>query len=230
MKQSKRVIEALSLEYDESMYKNKPIYDTVKRLFDIVFSLFAILLLSWLFLIIIVLIVLIDKQSPFYTQERVGKDGRIFKMIKFRTMNSNDKRALEEILTPEQLQEYKDNYKITHDPRVTKLGRLLREISIDELPQLFNIFIGQMSVVGYRAIVEKELKEKYTEEEQRLLLKTIPGLTGFWASHGHGKIEVPYVARAKMELYYCYKRNLCLDICIACRTLVCASYINYEAS
>ena len=226
MKQSKRVIEALSLEYDASMYKNKPIYDTVKRLFDIVFSLFAILLLSWLFLIIIVLIILIDKQNPFYTQERVGKNGKIFKMIKFQTMNGKDKRPLEEILTKEQLEEYKEHYKVTHDPRITKFGKVLRRSSVDELPQLFNILVGHMSVVGYRAVIKEELDNKYTEKEQALLLKTIPGLTGYWACHN--KDIVSYSERAKMELFYCYKRNIFFDFEIVVRTLVCFEFINHE--
>ncbi|MCR4874253.1 MAG: sugar transferase [Clostridia bacterium] len=229
-KQDKSVIEALSLEYYESMYKNKPVYEFFKRTFDIVASFFGILALSWLFLIIIVLILIIDKQNPFYLQERVGKDGKIFKIIKFQTMNSKDVRPLEEVLNSEQLAEYKENYKITHDPRVTKLGRLLRETSADELPQLLNILVGQMSIVGYRAVLEEELKDKYTEEEQKLLLKTTPGLTGFWASHGHGKRDVTYSDRVKMELYYCYKRNMALDLRILWRTFFSAAFINYDAS
>ena len=86
-----------------------------------------------------------------------------------------DDRPFETILTLEQLEEWRTEYKVTNDPRVTKLGKFLRKTSLDEFPQLFNIFAGQLAVVGYRAIVSKELQEKYSSEEQKLLLKTKPG-------------------------------------------------------
>lgn len=94
-----------------------------------------------------------------------------------------DQRPLEEILTPEQMEEWKRDFKITNDPRVTKIGKILRKTSLDELPQLWNIFVGQMSVVGWRPILQDEL-DRYTKDEQELLLKVRPGLTGYWASHG----------------------------------------------
>lgn len=215
-RERKSVKEALSLEYDSSMYKKKPFFSFIKRLFDIVSSFLGIVLLSWLFLIIIFLILLVDHQKPFYAHTRIGKNGKIFKMLKFQSMNSKEKRPLEEILTPEQLKEWKTEYKITNDPRVTKLGKFLRKTSLDELPQLFNILSGKLAVVGYRAIVSKELQEKYSPEEQELLLKTKPGLTGFWTSHGRS--DVTYNERKKMELYYCYKRGAWLDFRIIWHT------------
>lgn len=218
IKNRKSVIEALSLDYNSSMYKKKPIFAFVKRLFDICSSFLGIVLLSWFFILMILIILIVDKQNPFYAHERIGKNGKKFKMLKFQTMNSKEKRPIEEILTPEQLEEYRTEYKITNDPRVTKLGKFLRKTSIDELPQLFNIFAGQISVVGYRAIVSKELEEKYNEEERKLLLKTKPGLTGFWTSHGRS--DIPYDERVKMELYYCYKRSLWLDIRIIWHTFI----------
>ena len=227
VKNRKSVQEALSLEYNVNMYKRKPVFAFFKRLFDILSSLIGIVLLSWLFIIVIVLILIFDKQNPFYAHERVGKNGKHFKMLKFQSMNSRDKRKLEDILTPEQLQEYKTEYKITDDPRVTKLGRILRKTSLDELPQLFNIFVGQLSVVGYRAIVQTELDEKYTKEEKELLLKTKPGLTGFWTSHGRS--DVPYNERIKMELYYCYKRGWLLDFRILWHTFFRVIFHSQEA-
>lgn len=211
----KSVQEALSLEYDVSMYKRKPIFSFFKRLFDIISSLCGIIILSPIFLIVIILKVLIDHQNPFYAHKRIGKNGKEFKMLKFQSMRK-DNRPIEEILTPEQLEELRTEYKITNDPRITKLGKILRKTSIDELPQLFNILFGQISVVGYRAIVKKELEEKYSKEEQKLLLKTKPGLTGFWASHGRS--NTTYEERVKMELYYCYKRSIWLDIRIIWHT------------
>lgn len=208
-KNRKSVQEALSLDYNINMYKVKPFFSFFKRLFDIISSLCGIIVLSPLFLIVILLILIIDRQCPFYAHKRVGKHGKTFKMIKFQSMNSRDKRPIEEILTKEQLEEYKTEYKVTNDPRVTKLGKFLRKTSIDELPQLFNILAGQISVVGWRAIVERELNDKYNEDEKKLLLRTKPGLTGFWTSHGRS--DVPYNERVKLELYYCYKRGVWLD-------------------
>lgn len=225
-KNRKSVQEALSLDYNVSMYRRKPIFVFLKRLFDIFSSLIALILLSWLFVIIIILILIFDRHNPFYVHYRVGKNGKKFGMFKFQSMRKDD-RPLEEILTPEQLEEYRTEYKITNDPRVTKLGKFLRKTSIDELPQLFNILAGQMSVVGYRAIVEKELKEKYSEEEQQLLLKTKPGLTGFWSSHGRSDVE--YDERVKLELYYCYKRSIWLDIRIIWHTALHVLFKQKEA-
>ncbi len=223
----KSVIEAKSLNYTSDMYKKKPIYAFVKRLFDFISSLLGIIILSPIFLIVIILILLIDHQNPFYAHRRIGKNGKEFKMLKFQSMNSKDKRPLEEILTPEQLEEYRTEYKITNDPRVTKLGKFLRKTSLDELPQLFNILTGKLSVVGYRAIVKKELEEKYTEDEQKLLLKTKPGLTGFWTSHGRS--DVPYNERVKLELYYCYKRGLWFDVRIIWHTFLRVIFKSGEA-
>ena len=155
VKNRKSVQEALTLEYNASMYKSKPFFSLFKRLFDIVSSFLGIIVLSPIFLIIVLLKLIIDHQAPFYAHKRIGKNGKEFKMLKFQSMRKDD-RPLEEILTPEQLEEWRTEYKITNDPRVTKLGKVLRKTSLDELPQLFNIFVGQLSVVGYRAIVFKD--------------------------------------------------------------------------
>lgn len=217
VKQRKSVKEALSLNYTSDMYKRKIFYSIIKRLFDFFSSLIGIIILSPIFLIVIILKLLIDHQEPFYAHKRVGKNGKEFKMIKFKSMRKDD-RPIEEILTPEQLEEWRTEYKVTNDPRVTKLGKFLRKTSIDELPQLFNVLVGSLSVVGYRAVVKKELEEKYSEEEQKLLLKTRPGITGFWTSHGRS--DIPYNERVKLELYYCYKRSLWLDFRILWHTFL----------
>lgn len=213
----KSVKEALSLEYNESMYKKKPIFSFIKRLFDIVSSGLAIILFSWLFIIIAILVKCSSKGPVLYGHKRIGKNGKEIKIWKFRSMRQ-DNRPIEEVLTPEQLEEWKRDYKVTDDPRVTKIGKFLRKSSLDELPQLFNIFIGQISVVGYRPVIKEELESKYSEEEQKLLLKTKPGLTGFWASHGRS--DTSYEDRVKMELYYCYKRSIWLDIRILWHTVI----------
>ena len=216
MKQRKSVIEALSLDYNPSMYKKKPVFSFCKRLFDIISSLLALIILSPIFLILILLIKIDSKGPAFYGHKRVGKNGKTIKVLKFRSMKL-DSRPLEEILTAEQLEEYKRDFKVTNDPRITRIGKILRKTSLDELPQLVNIFLGQMSVVGWRPILQEEL-DRYSKDEQGLLLKVRPGLTGYWASHGRSDID--YKDRIKMELYYPYKRGFWLDIRILWHTLI----------
>ena len=125
-----------------------------------------------------------------------------------------DNRPLEEILTKEQLEEWHRDFKITNDPRVTKVGNILRKTSLDELPQLFNILLGQMSIVGWRPILQEEL-DLYGDNAE-LLTKIKPGLTGFWACHGRSKIS--YEDRIKMELYGVVKRGLIMNIRIIFHT------------
>lgn len=212
---SKAVEKSLALDYNISMYRRKPIFAFGKRLFDIVSSGLALILFSWLFIILAILVKCSSKGPVFYGHKRVGKNGKMFKVWKFRSMK-NDPRPLEEILTPEQLEEYRRDFKVTNDPRVTKIGKFIRKTSLDELPQLWNIFIGQMSVIGWRPILTEEL-ERYGENKE-LLLKVRPGLTGFWASHGRS--NTTYEDRIKMELYYSVKRSFWLDIKIFFMTII----------
>lgn len=216
MGKRKSVQEALSLEYNVKMYKRKPIFSFIKRLFDILSSGLGLIILSPLFLLLIILVKIDSKGPAFYGHKRLGKNGKMFKVWKFRSMVV-DQRPLEEILTPEQMEEWKRDFKITNDPRVTKIGKILRKTSLDELPQLWNIFVGQMSVVGWRPILQDEL-DRYTKDDQELLLKVRPGLTGYWASHGRS--DTTYEDRIKMELYYPYKRSLWLDIRIIWHTAI----------
>ena len=209
----KSVKESLSLDYNVNMYRKKPVFAFVKRFFDIVLSLIALVLFSWLFLILAICVKLTSKGPVFYGHERVGKNGKMFKVWKFRSMKC-DNRPLEEILTKEQLEEFKRDFKITNNPRVTKIGNFMRKTSLDELPQLINILIGNMSIVGWRPILQEEL-DRYKDNKE-LLTKIKPGLTGFWASHGRSSTS--YDERIKMELFYVVKRNLWLDIRIIFHT------------
>lgn len=203
----KCVKQALETEYSISMYKKKPLFDFIKRFFDIILSLTAILLLSWLFIILAILVKCSSKGPVFYGHSRVGKNGKMFKVLKFRSMIC-DNRPLEEVFTPEQMEEWKRDFKVVNDPRVTKIGKFLRKTSLDELPQLFNIFLGQMSIVGWRPILPEEL-DRYNENKE-LLTKVKPGLTGFWAANGRS--NTTYSDRIKLELYYPVKRSLWLDL------------------
>lgn len=212
---NKSVQESLSMSYDISMYKRKPIFAFFKRAFDIFSSFLAIVLLSWLFIILAIIIKCSSKGPVFYGHERIGKNGKKFKVWKFRSMIVTNK-PLEELLSSEQLEEYRATFKVTNDPRITKIGKFLRKTSLDELPQLFNILVGHMSVVGWRPILNEEL-EKYGDNKE-LLLKIRPGLTGFWASHGRS--NTTYDERIKMELYYVIKRGFIRDIKIIFKTAI----------
>jgi lipopolysaccharide/colanic/teichoic acid biosynthesis glycosyltransferase len=203
----KCVVKALETEYNISLYKKKPLFDFIKRLFDIILSSLAIILLSWLLIILAILVKCTSKGPVFYGHSRVGKNGRMFKVLKFRSMK-NENKPLEEIFTKEQMEEWKRDFKVVNDPRVTKIGKFLRKTSLDELPQLFNIFLGQMSIVGWRPILPEEL-ERYNENKE-LLTKVKPGLTGFWAANGRSNTS--YEDRIKLELYYSVKRSIWLDI------------------
>lgn len=212
---NKSVQESLSMSYDISMYKRKPVFSFFKRAFDIFSSFLAIVLLSWLFIILAIIIKCSSKGPVFYGHERIGKNGKKFKVWKFRSMIVTNK-PLEELLSSEQLEEYRTTFKVTNDPRITKIGKFLRKTSLDELPQLFNILVGHMSVVGWRPILNEEL-EKYGDNKN-LLLKIRPGLTGFWASHGRS--NTTYDERIKMELYYVIKRGFIRDIKIIFKTAI----------
>lgn len=194
------------------------LYAFVKRAFDIVSSLAVLVLFSWLYLIIAVAVKLSDGGSVFYFHERVGKNGKKIRIPKFRTMKKNADK-LEDMLTPEQLEQYRREYKIDNDPRVTKIGKFLRKTSLDELPQIWSIFIGKLSVVGPRPLMREEIEEKYGAEADKLL-SVRPGLIGYWASHGRSNCTYESGERQKMELYYVDNRSVWMDIKIIFRTLI----------
>lgn len=194
------------------------IYAFIKRTFDIVSSFTVLLLFSWLYLILAVAVKLSDGGSVFYFHERVGKNGKKIRIPKFRTMKKNADK-LEDMLTPEQLEQYKREYKIDNDPRVTKIGKFLRKTSLDELPQIWSIFIGKLSVVGPRPLMRDEIGEKYGADADKLL-SVKPGLIGYWASHGRSNCTYESGERQKMELYYVDNRSVWMDIKIIFRTMI----------
>ena len=200
-------------------YKNKPIYEFVKRIADIVASALGIILLSWLLIIVAVVIKCTSKGPVLFKDTRIGKGGKDIKVYKFRTMYQDAESRLKEYLTPEQLEQWNKERKIDNDPRITKVGKFLRKTSIDELPQMFNIFIGNMSIWGNRPITRKELDEWYAEEQKELLCKIKPGLTGYWQAYGRSDVTFESGERQKLDLIYVYKRSTWLDIKIFFRTI-----------
>ncbi|MBQ1467460.1 MAG: sugar transferase, partial [Solobacterium sp.] len=209
------------LPYDRSLWTKKPnvLYLFIKRLFDICVSLIAIVLLSPVYLILAILITSDDGGKPFYSHMRIGKDGRRFALFKFRSMRM-DAGNLEDLLTPEQLEQYRKEFKIDEDPRITPIGNFIRKTSLDELPQFFNILFGDMSLIGPRPLVEKEVLEKYTEEEQAKLLSVTPGVTGYWQAYARNNATYETGERQKMEMYYVENQSLWLDIKIFFKTFV----------
>ena len=188
-------------------------FKVIKRLFDIIVSFLGLLILSPLFLLLTILIKCDSKGPVFFIQKRVGRNGKKFGIFKFRTMRINAEELIASF-TPEQLKEWKENFKLKNDPRITRVGKFLRNTSLDELPQLINIFIGNMSLVGPRPIVEEDLE--WYGEKKNVLLSVRPGLTGWWATNGRS--EVSYPERCDYELYYVYNCSLLLDIKILFKT------------
>jgi len=137
------------------------------------------------------------------------------KIYKFRTMYENAEEIFENF-TEEQKQEYYINFKLDNDPRITKVGDFLRKTSLDELPQLINILKGDMSIVGPRPIVEKEI-EKYNGYASQVF-SVLPGLTGYWQAHGRS--DTTYDERVQMDMYYLRNRSLVLDFKIILKTVV----------
>lgn len=193
--------------------KNKP-YIYVKRGIDVILSTIASVVLSPLFLILAILIKLDSKGPVFFLHTRIGKNGKNIKIYKFRTMVTNAEELIKEF-TPEQMKEYKENYKLTNDPRITKIGKFLRKTSLDELPQLINIIKGDLSIIGPRPVVKDEL-EKYGENMAKFLSVT-PGLTGNWAANGRN--NTTYEERMRLELEYVDNISLKTDIKIFFQTI-----------
>lgn len=189
-------------------------YDLLKRSFDILGSLIGLLLLSFLLLIIAILIKKENKNAPvFFKQVRVGKDGKEFHMYKFRSMVVDAEDKLIDLLALNEVEGAM--FKIKEDPRVTKLGKFLRKTSIDELPQLWNVLKGEMSLVGPRPPLPREVKEYSTYEKQRLLV--IPGCTGLWQTSGRSNLD--FKDMVELDLQYIAERNALLDMKIIIKTI-----------
>lgn len=198
--------------YKEVLTKKTP-YKVVKRIMDVALSSIALVVLSPVFAIIAAAIKLESKGPVFFKHTRIGKDGKIIKIYKFRSMVENAEDLIQKF-TPEQMKEYKENYKLTDDPRITKVGKFLRKTSLDELPQLINIIKGELSIIGPRPVVQDEL-EKYGPNTQKFLSVT-PGLTGYWAANGRSCTS--YEERMKMELFYVDNLSFKMDVKVFFKT------------
>lgn len=206
---------SLRTQSDVKTKISKKVYIKVKRVIDVILASIALILLSPLFAIIAIAIKIDSKGPVFFAHKRIGKNGNIIKLYKFRSMVINAEELIKSF-TPEQMKEYKENYKLTNDPRITKVGKFLRKTSLDELPQLINIINGDLSIIGPRPVVADEL-EKYGTNKDKFLSVT-PGLTGYWAANGRS--NTTYEQRMEMELYYIDNLSLKMDIKVFFKTIL----------
>ena len=184
-------------------------YRHLKRLLDLLIALIGVVVLSPLLLAIALAVAAEDGFPVLYRARRVGLHGRPITVYKFRSMKKHADR-LEENLSPQELEEYRRNFKLAKDPRTTKVGRFLRKTSLDELPQLFNIIAGTLSLVGPRPVLQEET-ELYGPDRE-LLLSCKPGLTGLWQAKGRSNVTYENGARQALELRYVRECSLWLDI------------------
>lgn len=198
-------------------FRKKPVYECLKRLMDIICSLFALLILALPMLVTAVMIIICDFGNPFFTQYRVGKGGKLFKIYKFRSMIKN----AENLRHSQELEGSNETdgptFKIKNDPRLIgsdgfPIGKIIRKFSIDELPQLLNILIGDMSVIGPRPFIPEE-QDKLPDE--RLLVK--PGLSCYWQIGG--KNDLSLQEQNALDFKYIEERSIPVDIKIILKTI-----------
>ena len=197
----------------------KKMYLFIKRLFDIIVSFVGIIFLIPILLILkIAYMTTGDFHRIIFIQERIGKNGKKFKFLKFRSMVPNADEILFRTMELDAIvaEEYKKNKKLKNDPRVTKIGKFIRKTSIDELPQLINVFIGDMSMIGNRPYLPREIDDMGVYYKD--IVKTKPGLTGYWQVNGRSKTT--FGDRLKLEKYYSDHASLVLDIKIFIKTFL----------
>lgn len=202
------------IEISKILERESKLYLFIKRSIDIICSLAGIIVLSPVFLIVAVLIKIEDpKGSIFFSQERNGQHPNTFKMYKFRSMVHNAEELLKDL--QHKNEQTGPAFKMADDPRITKVGKFIRKTSLDELPQLFNILKGDMSLVGPRPPIPREVREYNPYQMQRLLVK--PGLTCIWQVSGRNNIG--FDEWVDMDLEYIKTRNLLLDIKLILKTV-----------
>lgn len=195
-------------------YKRNFMYYFVKRLIDIIGALSGIIVLSPLLLIVALLIKRETKGPIFFHQIRIGLNGKKFKMYKFRSMIVNAEELLDKLKNKNEMSE--PMFKMKNDPRVTRIGKFLRRTSIDELPQLFNVLKGEMSLVGPRPNLPREVKKFNEYHKLKLLVK--PGLTCYWQVMGRSSID--FEQWIELDIKYLEKRSIWVDLKLIFETVV----------
>jgi lipopolysaccharide/colanic/teichoic acid biosynthesis glycosyltransferase len=193
------------------VYTNKTAYHIIKRVLDVICALIALIILSPLFLITAIAIFIDDPGPILFKQIRIGKDSKPFKIFKFRSMKKNA-----DVLKAELMKQNQDkgaNFKMDHDPRVTRVGQFIRKTSIDELPQLVNILKGDMAVIGPRPFIEEEQKNLPSD---RLLVK--PGLSCYWQIGGKNSLPLP--EQIELDRKYIREESVFVDTKIVMKTML----------
>jgi exopolysaccharide production protein ExoY len=196
----------------------RPFNRFIKRSFDILFSLAVLTLLSPLFLAIAFLIRLTSRGNPIFGHTRIGRGGKPFICYKFRTMYANAPSCLEDLLQcrKDLKEEWEKNQKLKNDPRVTPIGKLLRKTSLDEFPQFWNVLKGNLSVVGPRPVVEKELATHFGTKAV-LIVSVRPGVTGLWQVSGRSNTS--YAERVLLDETYIKTQSFFLDLKLIAKTV-----------
>lgn len=197
-------------------YKNI-IYLFIKRTFDIIAGLLGCILLVPVSIIIKIVNICHGDFGPImFVQERIGKNGKLFKFYKYRSMVPNADKVLEELLANNEdlAKEYKRNKKLNNDPRITPAGKIIRKLSIDELPQFINVLNGTMSLVGNRPYLPREIPDMGESFEE--IVSTKPGITGLWQVSGRN--DIPFFRRLELESYYSRHHGIRMDIKIFFKT------------
>ncbi|WP_461389212.1 sugar transferase [Desulfosporosinus fructosivorans] len=193
----------------------------LKRVMDVILAVVGLILTSWLLVLVWIVVKFSSSGPALFAQERLGLDGKRVRIYKFRTMVVDSDRQLLDLLKNEEINtEYRDNYKIENDPRITPLGKYLRKLSLDELPQLVNILNGDLSFVGPRPIVPAEIA-RYGAHGN-MILRVKPGLTGLWQVSGRN--DVSYEERIQMDLFYIHNWSLVFDLKIILQTIPAVLY------
>lgn len=202
-----------NMDISRKISRNKR-YLIAKRLLDIVLSLTGMIVCA-IPMVVIALLIRLESPGPaIYIHNRIGKNGKPLPLLKFRSMYQNADEMIRDF-TPEQKKEWEANFKLDHDPRITRMGNFLRRSSLDELPQLVNILKGELTIVGPRPVVQEEL-EKYSDNQERFLSVT-PGLTGYWQAYARSTCT--YEQRMEMELFYVENASFWWDIKIMFATV-----------
>lgn len=191
----------------------------VKLVFDMAVTAIGTILISPIFLALCICVAIDNKGKVIFAHQRVGRNGKLFYCYKFQTMVSNADKELENYLNknPAAMAEWERNFKLVHDPRVTRLGAILRKTSLDELPQIFNVLKGDMSLVGPRPVVKEELPRYGDNQKEYLMVR--PGITGMWQASGRS--DTTYEERVAMDTWYVRNWSLWIDLKYLMRTMFC---------
>lgn len=192
-------------------YNSKPVYNIVKRGMDITCSLLALILLSPILILTAIAIFIDDPGPVLFKQTRIGKDNKPFKIYKFRSMKINAEELKASLM--KQNQDKGANFKIKHDPRITRVGRIIRATSIDELPQLINILKGDMAIIGPRPFIAEEQKNLPSD---RLMVK--PGLSCYWQIGGKNSLTLS--EQIELDRKYVRERSVIVDVKIIVKTMI----------